>query len=141
MVQSFFENMTNFLSLDFGTKNIGLGIARGPLAEPYRILQGEWQKKANWPMAIAQIQQICRQEGINRLIIGLSEGKMADLTREFAVKLRTQTGLPIDFIDEALSSYEMREKLLAIKHRRRHRLIDDLVAAQLLQNYLDEQKK
>ncbi len=119
------------LGIDYGTTRIGLAIARGPLAEPLKILNHD-------STAIEQLSKIISQEGITQIVIGLSENQMANKTKAFAVALAAATGLPIDYVDETLSSYEMHRKLITAKKSVKQGPIDHLVAAQLLQDWLDQ---
>ena len=128
----------NLLSIDFGTRNIGLGIARVPLAEPYKIISGNWSKREAWHFAVDQIVEICEQEKIEKLIVGLSENEMAQLTKDFISLLEQSLDLPIEYIDETLSSYQMHQKLTSHKKSKRNQPIDHLVAAELLQEWLDD---
>lgn len=127
----------NLLSIDFGTRNIGLGIAKGPLAEPYKLVTGNWSKQESWQYAIAQIAEICAKEEIEKIIVGISENKMADMTRYFVDQLQQQIDLPIEYIDETLSSYEMHKKLENSKKKKKSGPIDHFVAAELLQEWVD----
>lgn len=128
----------NLLSIDFGTKNIGLGIAYGPLAEPYKLLTGNWQKPEAWKYAIAQLVEICQKEKIEQIIVGISENQMAQMTRDFIIQLEKEIDLPIEYIDETLSSYEMHLKLKSAKKKKKSGPIDHFVAAELLQEWIDD---
>lgn len=121
--------MANILGIDYGTVRIGLAVARGPLAEPLAII-------ANNQQTISKLQVICQQENIELLVVGISEGKMAEQTKEFVSELTKVVNVPVEFTDETLSSYEMHINRRNINKNDRY--IDHLVAAQLLQNWLDE---
>lgn len=118
------------LGIDFGTKRVGVAIARGPLAEPLVIL-------ANDTALISQIAEIVTKEQVKRIVVGLSENKMAEQTKQFADKLTQHLDIPIHFIDETLSSYEMHHKMRLAKRSKKQAPIDHLVAAQLLQDWID----
>lgn len=127
----------HLLSIDFGTRNIGLGIARGPLAEPYKLVTGNWSKKESWHYAIDQINQICQKEEIDKIIVGISENIMAQMTKDFVEELKKEINLPVEFIDETLSSHEMHLKLKSSKNKKKQGPIDHFVAAELLQEWID----
>jgi putative transcription antitermination factor YqgF len=120
------------LGIDYGTTRIGLAIARGPLAEPLTTV-------ANDAETLIKIQKIVDHEQVEKIVIGLSENQMAVKTRAFAQQLELTTKLPIEFVDETLSSYEMHHKLINHKRSIKQGSIDHLVAAQLLQDWLDTQ--
>jgi len=129
--------MANYLSIDFGTKRIGVAFSQGYLAEPLTILEGDWTKTTNWPEAVSQIIKIMADKEIDQVVIGISENKMADLTKQFALTLQDWLSLPIEYIDETLSSYQMHQNLTQAKKSKRNQPIDHLVAAALLQEWLD----
>lgn len=119
------------LGIDYGTTRIGLAIARGPLAEPLTIIPND-------QLSIAKIQQIIEREQIEQVVLGLSENQMAEKTKTFATSLKSATHLPLEFVDETLSSYDMHHKLVDSKRSIKQGPIDHLVAAQLLQDWLDD---
>ena len=118
------------LGIDYGTTRIGLAIARGPLAEPLEIVNNDDQ-------ALTKIKQIIDREQVEQLVVGLSENQMAEKTKIFVESLKTITQIPIEFVDETLSSYEMHHKLVDAKKSVKQGPIDHFVAAQLLQDWLD----
>lgn len=120
------------LAIDFGTKRIGLALSHGTLATPLEII-------ANDSEAIAAIKKICETEMVTQIVMGLSENEMAEKTKEFAQRVEKATALPIHFMDETLSSHTVGGKLKAsgASLARRQQPIDDLAAAEFLQEYLD----
>ena len=123
----------NYLAIDFGTKRIGLAINKGFLAEPLKIL-------LNDDRLLIEIKDICEQEKISRIIIGISEKDMATRTEKFVENLKQVIDLPITFMDETLSSKQVHDKLLqaGAKQKKRQSPIDHYAAALILQNWLDE---
>lgn len=120
-----------YLAIDFGLKHLGLAVADGPLAEPL------WEKNNNKTI-IQYLINLIKTEKVDIIIIGLSEGKMAETTKVFAEKLKTLTDLPIFFQDETLSSVEAKQKLIEAHASQSKRRQDHSAAAALiLQNYLD----
>jgi putative holliday junction resolvase len=121
----------NYLCLDYGDKHVGLAFSSGQLAEPLFTIPTA--------KALPVILDLIDQYAVESIVIGLSEGKMADQTRAFAQKLQTLTPLPIDFHDETLTSQETRQKAaqMGMKKSRREGKIDHLVAAAILDDYLD----
>ena len=126
------HNLRKVLGIDFGTTRIGLAIARGPLAEPLEIVANDGEDRA-----LARIKQLVESEQIEQIIMGISENRMAQRTKEFAASLKAVIDIPIEFVDETLSSYEMHHRLLSSKLSTKQGPIDHFVAAQLLQDWLD----
>lgn len=121
------------LAIDYGTTRVGLAISRGTLAEPLQILASN---ESLLPNLVAVIQS----EKVEKIIVGLSENLMAEKTRAFVEQLRQHTDIPIDFVDETLSSHTVHQKMLKSGAKKSHRAanIDHLAAAEFLQEYLDE---
>lgn len=124
--------MKHLLCIDYGQKHIGLAIAVTQLAEPLKTVLKE--------EAIPIILDIIKEKNIDTVIIGLSENIMANLTKEFADTLAKHTDTPIVFHDETLSSRITRQKMskAGLKKKKLHNKIDHLVAAHILQDYIDE---
>ena len=66
--------MANLLGIDYGTECLGIAIATTPLAEPLLILDNNVD-------LFNKLQQICQEQAITKIIIGLSEGEMAQKTQ------------------------------------------------------------
>ncbi len=121
----------NYLSIDYGDKYIGLAIAVGPLAEPFMTVKKD--------QAFKTISQVIAQHAIDVIVIGLSEGQMAQKTKAFGTEIKTTFNLPVVYHDETLTSQETRQQMakIGMKRSRRHGKLDHLVAAAILQDYLD----
>ena len=122
--------MPHFLGIDYGTKIIGVSIATTPLAEPLTILE-------NQPEAILKIGQLCDQEHIDALVVGVSEGEMAQKSREFGKQLARTLNLPVHYQDETLTSHQANQNLSHAKKSRRAKPQDAYQATVMLQEYLD----
>lgn len=121
----------NLLGIDFGEKKIGLALATGPLAEPIGIIDIR-----NWELGI---KRICQEQEIEKIILGVSEGKMAEKTKKFAQELGEIIGLPIEFQDETLTTNEAVAKMREIGKKVKDE--DAISAALILQAYLDTQRR
>lgn len=135
------------LGIDYGLRRIGLALSDegGTLATPLQVLAVRAPAAA-----IGTIAQVARDHGVGRLVVGLplnmdaSEGPAAAAVRSWAGSLAAETGLAVIFVDERLSSFEaeqtIRQRKQAgekITRRGRKGRLDAVVAAQLLQAYLD----
>ena len=127
--------MNHLLGIDYGTKHLGLAIATGPLAEPVATVPTG--------QSFDRIKQLIAEHQIDQIVIGISENQMADETKAFAESVKQSTKLPTVLHDETLSSLETRQKIAAanIKKSKREAKIDHLVAASILQDYIDSLKK
>lgn len=137
--------MTTWLALDVGDKRIGLAVGNdvARLARPYSILERR-SKRADFS-AIARVAQ---EVGAERLLVGLpynmdgSEGPQARRVRNYARQLQTTLSLPVQFVDERLSSFAADEIIRQNRPRKAgskkvHN--DDVAAAVFLQAFLDQQ--
>lgn len=122
------------LGIDYGSKRVGLAISDESftLARELTILS----PKEFWE----QIEELVKAETISRIIIGLPlnmSGGQTETTRnvqEFADRLEEKLRLPVEYMDERLSS-QMAENMPGGKKN-----VDSLAAQIILQNYLDKIK-
>lgn len=123
-----------YLGIDYGRKKIGLAVSEGMIAEPLKVVR--FEKKE---VALAKIEQIVKTESIEKVIIGVSEGKMGEETREFTKLLKEKISAEVFFQDETLSTQSAQELSLTanIKRRKRREMEDAYSAAIILQAYID----
>jgi putative holliday junction resolvase len=130
-----------WLGIDYGDRRIGIAISDELLsfAHPYRTLQSDSQ-------LFLEIRKIVEREKVGGIIVGLpknmdgSLGPSATKAQGFATRLATELiSIKILLWDERLTTVEAQRTLhLAGKNAKQSKKIIDQVAAQiLLQNYLD----
>lgn len=123
-----------YLGVDFGLRRIGLATSEGNLAAPLNLVEVKGFKDA-----VEKITQIAKQENFDKIVIGLPEGKMGKTVLGF-VKALKKTGLDVDFADETLSTQQALDHMIELKiPQKKRRFRDDIAAALILQNYLDNQ--
>lgn len=130
------------LAFDFGTQRIGVAVGAAMLrnARPLTTIDAA----ANAPRFDAIAKLIAEWQPA-RLVVGLpfnmdgSEHEMTARCRRFAQQLDGRFRLPVDFMDERLSSAEAEARLRAGGRdlRRSKRDIDAEAAAVILQSYFD----
>ena len=130
------------LGIDFGERRIGLAISdpEGRIALPLTTLE-----RRNDRSAVRQIAEIARSEGVARLVLGEpvgldgERGPAAERVRRFGEKLAQVSGLPLEWVGEALTTVEAGERLrqAGIDPRREPGRIDAVAAQILLQEALD----
>lgn len=114
------------LAIDYGEKKIGLAIASTPLAEAFGVISAKnWQDK---------IRRISQKEKIDRIIFGISEGKMAKKQRKEALALEKDLKIPVFLVDETLTSQQALAKMREVGRKGKE---DQFAAALLLQQFLD----
>ena len=130
------------LGIDFGEKRIGLAISDpgGRFALPLATLE-----RRNDRSALRQIAEIAREQGVGQLVLGEpvgldgQRGANADRVRRFGSRLAELTGLPLELVNEALTTVEAHERLreAGVDPRKEPARIDALAAQILLQEALD----
>ena len=130
------------LGIDFGERRIGVAISdpEGRFALPLTALA-----RRDDPTAIREIAELARAEEIDRIVVGEplrsdgSAGTAAARSRSFAAKLERATGVPVETIDEALTSREAEHRLAeaGVPRAKRAGKRDALAAQLLLQEALD----
>ncbi len=132
----------NILCIDYGTRRIGVAVATTPVAEPLGIIPNSKNPKMSdvvTDQALAQITKLLNEFSIETIVVGISEGEMAEKTRVFIEKLKTQTQLPIEEIDETLTSVSASDQMKHMKKAKRRGDRDQIAAAIMLQDYIDLQ--
>lgn len=111
-----------------------MAISEGELAAPLGV-------EANTKSLPWRIKNLCQKEGVGKIIVGVSEGKMAQRQKEFGKDLAQTCNLPVEFYDETLTSREAVRKMIEVgKKRKSRRLEDAFSAALILQSYLENQR-
>ncbi|OGC38157.1 hypothetical protein A2V54_03150 [candidate division WWE3 bacterium RBG_19FT_COMBO_53_11] len=118
----------NILGVDWGEKRIGIAIARGNLAEPLGVVG-----------SLEELIELVRAEKIEKIVLGLPEGKNEARVRKFGKELGENLGVPVVLKSEILTSQMALEKAIGSGvPRKKRRDLDAPAAALLLQEYLDE---
>ena len=141
------------LAIDYGKKRLGLALSDelGATSRPFAT----WTR-INRRRDLARLRELVRQQGVRRIVVGLPlhlDGAPSEMSEEagrFAVRVEKALGLPVEMMDERLSSWEAREALSAQNSNERARRdssgrsetrkrtpLDDIAAAIILQDYLD----
>lgn len=126
----------NILGIDFGLKKIGLSLGNTStrFAEPLSVIRYGNQKES-----IEKIIKIAKENGIENIVIGLSEGKSEELARLFGESLKNESGMGVEYQDETLTTFEAQKKSIeaGINRRNRQKKEDAFAATLILQSYLD----
>jgi len=121
------------LGIDWGEAKLGLALSVGRLAEPYEVVRYTDMKILKEALA-----EIVKRQSVDKIVVGLSEGKSEELAREFGKKIG-ELGVEVVFFDEALSTLRAQElaREAGIKRKKARALEDAFAAAVMLQSYLD----
>lgn len=122
------------LGIDFGTKRVGLAIS-DETAQFAREL-AIWSPEQFW----TEIQSLIDSETIEVIVVGLplnmsgEDSEKTEEARTFAERLKQTVHVPIELVDERLTS-QMAEQIAGTSKN-----IDSLAAQIFLQTYLDNHK-
>lgn len=133
------------LGLDVGRKRIGVaGCDRtGLIAAGLTTIE-----RQSFEYDVAQLRYLAQERQASVLVVGLpysmngSLGFQAKHVQKFAERLAKALQLPLEYIDERLTSFEA-EQLLKAENRspsRNKGLIDQKAASLILQQWLDERR-
>lgn len=130
------------LGIDLGTVRTGLAIAESEMlvATPLCTVQ-----HASLPEAVKRVSDLVARERVEQAIVGLplrldgSEGDAARRVRHFAQALSQAARISVRLWDERLSTVAAQGSLRAqgVKQHQQRRVVDQVAATLLLQNYLD----
>jgi len=130
------------LGLDLGLKRIGAAIADGEMIVSLDTIDSE-----NRDEAVAQILKICREEQVDKIVLGISKNQAdgkdeaEDMVRSFAMELNKNIDIPIAYIDETLTSQEaariLKDLKIDPKSAKYKQEIDRISAKLILEQYLN----
>jgi len=142
------------LAIDYGKKRLGLALSDefGVTSCPYAT----WTR-INRRRDLARLRELVRQHGVRRIVVGLplhldgTSSEMSEDAKSFAARVEKALGLPVEMMDERLSSWEANETLSNLNSNKRARRassgrtqtgrrtpLDEVAAAIILRDYLDK---
>ena len=134
------------MGIDFGDARTGVAVS-----DLLCSIVGSAQvvPSRNAEKAIADIVRIAKEQDVGEIVVGLprnmdgSEGTRAELCREFAVKLKDATGLPVAMWDERRTTVEAHNILSAHNYhgKKRKDTVDAVAASLILEGYLAFRKR
>ncbi|OGM05739.1 hypothetical protein A2125_00635 [Candidatus Woesebacteria bacterium GWB1_43_5] len=124
------------LGIDYGRSKIGLalGDTDSRLAEPWKILRYKDIKTLG-----EEIKKIIDGQGVEKVVVGVSEGKMGEESNKFSLSLRKSLKIPVETFDETLSTYDAQRLSIeaGIQRKKRKGMEDAYSAVLILQSYLE----
>ena len=133
------------LGLDVGKKRIGIAGCdkTGLIASGITTLE-----RKSFNQVVSDLQQLIEQRLVEVLVVGLPysmDGKLGFQARQvqkFSRRLSAALQLPVEYVDERLTSFQAEQLLLAENRSpsRHKELIDRKAAAIILQQWLDARR-
>lgn len=149
---------TAILAIDYGTARMGLALADIETALPRPLATLE---RINRNEDMRRLREFVRDHGVREVVVGLplrldgSRGDMAEEATRFGERIRKQLGVPVEMMDERLTSWEA-ERLLEeqagkifhadrkTSHKKRREStrvsVDAMAAAVILKEYLERKQ-
>lgn len=129
------------LGIDYGERRVGLAISDrdGRVATPLETIERRDDRQVARVIAA-----ISRREGVTRLVLGDprssrgQRGTASERVDRFANRLRREIELPLERVDETLTSIEARRQLREAGVSATDGRVDALAAKILLQEVLDQ---
>jgi putative Holliday junction resolvase len=148
----------SILAVDYGRARIGLALADSQTRMPQPLSTME---RINRNEDMRRLREVVREHGVKQIVVGLplrldgTHGEMAEEVERFAQRVRKQIGVPVELVDERLTSWEaerlmeetqgrfIRDEKLAggrkPKNAQAKMSVDSVAAAVILKEYLDRQ--
>ncbi len=144
--------------MDYGRARIGLALADSEtrMAQPLSTLE-----RINRNEDMRRLRELVREHGVSQIVVGLplrldgTRGEMAEEVERFAQRVRKQIGMPVEMVDERLTSWEAERLLEEVQGRFVHdekltssrkpkkvqtkMTVDAVAAAVILKEYLERQ--
>jgi len=130
------------LAVDPGSRRVGLALSdpTGTIAQPLTTLDAEPQ--GTLPERLAGV---AREHEATRIVVGLprrldgSFGPEAKAARALADAVRKASRLPVEMVDERLTTAQAERSMISggVRRARRRATIDGVAATLLLQSHLD----
>ena len=133
------------MAVDPGSRRVGLAVSdpSGTIAQPLPTLAAEPQDTL-----AARLAEIAREHEASRIVVGLplrldgSSGPEAKAARILAGAVRRASGLPVEMVDERLTTAQAERSMISggVRRARRRATIDGVAATLLLQSHLDSKR-
>lgn len=138
--------MTRAVGLDLGERRIGVAVSDsgGILASPHGVIERSGDREADHAAIAALVGEL----EADRVVVGLplslsgAKGPAATAAVEEAAALASVLGVPVETFDERLTTVAAARSMRAggTKARKQRRRIDEMAAAVMLQNWLEQRR-
>jgi putative Holliday junction resolvase len=134
------------LAVDPGSKRVGLAVS-DPTATIAQALTTVPAEPAD--TLVSRLAEIAKAQEARRIVVGLPlrldgrRGPEAVAAKELADRLRKESGLPVELVDERLTTAAAERSLIAggMRREKRRLSIDGVAATLLLQGHLDSRRR
>lgn len=133
------------MGLDYGSRTVGVAISDELLltAQGKEIIRRNEENKLR--RTLARIEELIQEYDVEKIVLGLplnmdeSVSERSELCLEFKDKIERRCGIPVEMLDERLTTVEADEIMneARIKGKKRKEYVDMIAAQIILQDYLD----
>lgn len=130
------------LAIDFGKKRLGFALGDTLInsATPLRQID-----RKNITQDIDYIKGLIDEYDVQKIVTGYplnmdgTQSKITAEVEEFSAALQKKIAIPVDFIDERLTSFEAEELLKEYKpdYKKRKKILDSISALVILRSYME----
>lgn len=136
-----------YLGIDLGSKTVGLAIS-DPTLTIASSLKTIFFDNEDYKSTIKEIKEIVTLYDVKKIILGLPKnmnntlGERAQITIEYKKLLEEEISIPVEFLDERLTSVISNSILIEadMSRRKRKKKVDSIAAQIILQDYLNKEK-
>jgi putative Holliday junction resolvase len=151
------DRRATILAIDYGRSRIGLAIADAEVRLPQPI---GTLVRVNRNEDMRRLRELVRDHHVKQIVVGLPlrlDGTQSDMAEEasrFAERIRKQIGVPVEMVDERLTSWEAERLMEEVGGRVIHKespvtgrkikkeegklTVDSVAAAVILKEYLEK---
>ncbi|MCG2701548.1 Holliday junction resolvase RuvX [Candidatus Parcubacteria bacterium] len=101
----------NYLAIDYGTKRIGTAISIMGVISPLKTFP-------NNTVFFNSLEKITNQNEIKKIFVGICQGSFAVQTKSFVAKLKLMLKLPVELVEESVSTIEADELYKQLNKKR-----------------------
>lgn len=140
--------MEKILGLDLGSRTCGIAMsdALGMIAhgvETFRFPDNQYKKAA------IRVKELVEENHIHTIVLGLPKhmngdiGERGEISLKFKERLEKMMDVEVIMMDERLTTVMAQNSLIFadVSRKKRKQVIDKMAAVQILQDYLDSQRR
>ncbi len=135
--------MARKMGLDLGNVNIGIAFS-----DPMAMFASGFvnYRRRSLEQDLRYIADMAKDKGVDTIVVGLpknmdgTDGERVQFTYDFCAELKKYTSIPIVYQDERLTTVSAEKLLISadVRREKRKKVIDEVAASIILQNYLDK---
>lgn len=121
----------NLLAIDYGTKRLGLAYSVSGIISTLPAVENDEK-------LFTCLKETINQYSISKIYVGLSEGYVAGETLKFVATLKSMLELPVETIEEAVSTIEATEIYRRNFNKKKDykKMVDSVAAAVILRRVI-----